>query len=99
RRGRRAKKVAGVDRECGQMARRDMVVVGAVVHQRLPVDRLEPFHGAEGLHTTVPPVKNRVQVPARVTQIGLEARGIRGPGGEDDPGIRVDTGVAEAAWW
>jgi hypothetical protein len=73
-----------------------MVVVRAVVHQRLPVDRLEPFHRTKGLHTTVPPIKSRIQVPARVAQIGFEARSIRGPGGEDDPGIGINAGFDEA---
>lgn len=95
----RATEVAALDQKTRQVAGRDMVVVGAVVHQRLPVDGLEPFHRAKGLHATVPSVKDRIQVPARVTQIGFEARGIRCPGSKHDPGIGVDAGLDEAQQW
>src|SRR5262245_16253834 len=92
----RATEVAALDQDTGEMAGGDMVVVGAVVHHRLPVDRLDPFQWTEGLHATIAPVKDRVQVPARITQIGFEAGGIRCPGREDNPRIRLNPRLNEA---
>src|SRR2546428_10270780 len=86
----RATEVAALDDDTGEMTGGDMVVVGAVVHHYLPVDGLDPFQWAEGLHPAVSPVKDRVQVPACITQVGLEARGVLRPGREDNPRIRLN---------
>jgi hypothetical protein len=75
----RAAEIAGLDAGAGEMAGGDMIIVRAVVDQRLPVDRLEPFHRAERLRAAVPPVEYGVEIPARIAQIGLEARGFLGP--------------------
>ena len=85
----------GLHRSAGQMAGRDVVVVRAVVDHRLPVGGLEPFHRAQGLHAAVPPIEHGVEIPARVAQIGLEARGVLGPGGKDDPGVGLHAGLDE----
>jgi hypothetical protein len=89
----RAAEVAGLDAGTGEMAGRDVVVVRAIVDHRLPVDGLEPFHRTERLHAAVPPIEHGVEIPARVAQIGLEARGVRVPGREDDPRIGLDAGL------
>ena len=72
------------------MAGRDVVIVRAVVHQCLPVDRLEPFHRAQRLHAAVAPIKHGVEIPARVAQISFEARRVLGPGRKDDPRVGLD---------
>ena len=91
----RAAEIAGLDPGAGEMAGRDVIVVRAVVDQRLPVDRLEPFHRAERLHAAVAPIEHGVEIPARIAQIGLEARGVLGPGREDDSRIGLDAGLDE----
>ena len=92
----RATEVARLHPGARLMGGRDVVVVRAVVHHRLPVDGLEPFHRAQRLHPPVPPVEQRVEVPARVAQIGLERGRIGGPRGEHDPRVRLDPGLDEA---
>ncbi len=78
------------------MAGRDVVIVRAVVDQCLPVDRLEPFHRAERLHAAVAPIEHGVEIPARVAQIGLEARGVLGPGREDDPSVGLGASLNQS---
>src|SRR5438094_3384577 len=51
----RATEIAALDNDTGEVTGGDMVVVGAVVHHGLPVDGLDPFQWAEGLHATVSP--------------------------------------------
>jgi hypothetical protein len=92
-RQRRAAEIAGLDPGAGEMAGGDVIIVRAIVDQRLPVDRLEPFHRPQCLHAAVPAVERGVQIPARVAEVGLEARGVLGPGREDDAGVSLDAGL------
>ena len=73
-----------------------MVIVGAVIHRRLPIDRLDPLYGAEGFGATVQPVEGQVQVPPGVAQVGLQRRSAWVPGGEDDARICIDSGLNQA---
>ena len=69
---------AGMARALDRWLVGDVIVVRAVVHQCLPVDRIEPFYRDERLHAAVAPIEHGVEIPARVAQIGLEARGVLG---------------------
>jgi hypothetical protein len=75
------------------MAGRNVIIVRAVVDQYLPIDELEPFHRVQRLHADVPPTEHGVEIPARIAQIGLEARRVLGPSREDDPRIGLDAGL------
>jgi hypothetical protein len=91
----RAAEIAGLDPGAREMAGGDVVVVRAVIRQGLPVDGFEPFHRAQRLHAAVPPIEHGVEIPARIAQIGFEARGVRGPGRKDDARIGLDAGLDE----
>jgi hypothetical protein len=91
----RAAEIAGLDRCAGKMAGRDMVVVRAVIHHRLPVGGFEPLDRTQGLHAAVPPIKRSVEIPPRIAQIGFEAWGILGPGRKDDPSVGLHAGFDE----
>ena len=73
----------------GQVRRGHMVVVGAVVHRRLPVERLNPFDGAKGLGAVVQPVEADIQQPPGVAQVVVQAGSAAVPGGEHDAGVGV----------
>ena len=85
--------MAGLDEHTGAVGGGDMVVVGAVVYRRLPVHRLQPLDRAEGLRAAVPAIEGHIQIPAGISAVRLQSRGLLVPGGEDDPGIRVDPGL------
>ena len=80
----------------GQVRGRHMVVVRAVVHRRLPVQRLDPLDGANGLGAVVQPVEADVQQPPRVAQVVVQAGRAVVPGGEHDAGVGVDPRLNQA---
>ncbi|MGB7025472.1 MAG: hypothetical protein WBD73_16905 [Candidatus Acidiferrales bacterium] len=95
-RQRRAAEKARLHPGAGKMAGRHVIVVGAIVDQGLPVDRLQPFDRSERLRAAVTPVEYGIEIPAGVAEIGLEARRVPVPGREDDAGIGLDAGRDEA---
>src|SRR3984957_5243669 len=78
------------------MAGRDVIIVGAIVDQGLPVYRIQPFERPERLRAAVTPVEHGVEIPAGVAEIGFEAWGVFVPGREDNARIGLDAGRDKA---
>ena len=62
----RTPEVARLSDHTGVVTGGYMVVVGAVVNRRLPVDRLDPLDRTEGLGAAVAAIEYDVEIPAGV---------------------------------
>jgi hypothetical protein len=81
------------------MGGRHVIVVGAIVDQGLPVDRLQPFDRSKRLRATATPVEYGIEIPAGVSEKGFQARSLFVPRREDNAGVSLDAGLDEAEGW